>query len=259
MPASIIDTHCHLFSEEFDTDRDSCIQRAMQAGVQKILLPNIDSQSIKALYQTERMYPSVCYAMMGLHPTSVKENYAEELQKIYTELSKRKFVGIGEIGIDLHWDKQFINEQKVAFRTQLEWAIDRNYPVSIHCREAFDEIFEVLDRLPTLPKGVFHCFAGTQEQAQKILRYRTFKLGIGGVLTFKKSSLSQVLEFVDISHLVLETDAPYLAPSPFRGKRNEPSYIKWIVEKLADIKHLSIDSVVQQCYINTLQIFSPFE
>lgn len=256
---SIIDTHCHLFAEEFDTDRESCIQRAIQAGVQKILLPNIDSQSITALYQTEKMYPSVCYAMMGLHPTSVKENYAEELQKIYTELSKRKFIGIGEIGIDLYWDKQFIEEQKIVFRTQSEWATAMNYPVSIHCRNAFDEIFEVLDSLPTLPKGVFHCFTGTQEQVQKILSYRTFKLGIGGVLTFKKSTLPQVLEQVDIEHLVVETDAPYLAPSPFRGKRNEPAYIKWIVEKLAEIKHLPIDAVVRQCYTNTLQIFGPFE
>lgn len=251
----LIDTHCHLFTEEFDTDREACIERAKSIGVQKILLPNIDRQSISRLYQTEKQYPDICLAMMGLHPTSVKENYLEELNNIKTELEKRKFAGIGEVGIDLYWDKTFIQEQKIVFKTQLEWAVQYNYPVSIHCRESFNEIFEVLDSLPHLPKGVFHCFTGNIEQAQKIISYNRFKLGIGGVITFKKSTLPQILENIEIQHFVLETDAPYLAPAPFRGKRNEPAYLKYIVEKLSEVKKMDTVAVSKQCLKNTLEIF----
>ncbi len=251
----LIDTHCHLFSEEFDTDRNSCIEKAQSAGVQKILLPNIDSYSITNLYQTENQYPNICAAMMGLHPTSVKENYLQELCKIKEELDKRNFAGIGEIGMDLYWDKTFLEEQKIVFKTQLQWAVQYNYPVSIHCRNAFDEIFQVLDSMPHIPKGVFHCFTGNLKQAQKIISYNKFKLGIGGVITFKNSNLTQVIENVDIKHFVLETDAPYLAPVPFRGKRNEPAYLRYILDKLSEIKRIDNSALAAKCFENTLEIF----
>jgi TatD DNase family protein len=252
----LIDTHCHLFSEEFDNDREQCIRNAEMVGIEKILLPNIDVSSIQRLYETEQTYPNRCFAMMGLHPTSVNQNYEKELVIIHQELQKREFIGIGEIGMDLYWDKTFLKEQKMVFKTQLEWAVKYDYPVSIHCRDAFDEIFSILSEMPQLPKGVFHCFTGTLEQAQKIIQYQRFKLGIGGVITFKKSTLPEVLKAIDGTYFVLETDAPYLAPAPYRGKRNEPAYIKIIAEKLAQVKQVSIDDIIQQCYQNTLSIFT---
>ncbi len=251
----LIDTHCHLFSEEFDTDRGECIQKAIHTGVEKILLPNIDSTTISRLYKTEQDYPTICLPMMGLHPTSVKENFREELNIVENELKKRKFIGIGEIGMDLYWDKTFINEQKLAFKTQLEWAVEYDYPVSIHCRESFNEIFEILDSLKKLPRGIFHCFTGTKEQAEKILSYGIFKLGIGGVLTFKKSTLPEVLQTIDIKHIVLETDAPYLAPVPHRGKRNEPAYLQYVLNKLSEIKNIPSDLLITKIYQNTLEMF----
>lgn len=251
----IVDTHCHLFSEEFDTDRSECINRAVQAGIRKILLPNIDSTSISRLYQTEKEFPDICLSMMGLHPTSVNAGYQTELAIIEQELNTRKFVGIGEIGMDLYWDKTFVYEQKTVFKTQLQWAVKFGYPVSIHCREAFDEIFEVLDSMQELPKGIFHCFTGNKEQADKVLSYGKFKLGIGGVITFKKSNLPEVLSDIDISNMVLETDAPYLSPVPFRGKRNEPAFITYVAEKLSEIKNIPLDNLYQYCYQNTLQVF----
>lgn len=254
-----IDTHCHLFSEEFDEDRTECIDRAQKAGISKILLPNIDSSTIERLYSTEKNFSDICFPMMGLHPTSVKENYQQELEIVYQELPKRKFAGIGEIGIDLYWDKTFLNEQKFVFQKQLEWAVQFNYSVSIHCREAFDEIFEVLDKMQEIPFGIFHCFTGTLEQAQKILSYNRFKLGIGGVLTYKKSTLPDVLQFIDIKHLVLETDAPYLAPVPYRGKRNEPAYLYYVAEKLAEIKNITIEEIARATYSNSVEIFKTIQ
>lgn len=251
----IIDTHCHLYAEEFNKDRDECIQRAIHQGIEKILLPNIDSTSIEAMYHTEQKYPDICYAMMGLHPTSVKDTYLEELSIIEKHLSQRKFVGIGEIGMDLYWDKTYIEQQKIAFKRQLEWACQYRYPVSIHCRNAFKEVFEVLDGLAELPYGVFHCFTGTYEEAQKIMAYGTFKLGIGGVVTFQKSHLPQILKDIDLSYIVVETDAPYLAPVPYRGKRNEPAYMSYVVQKIASIKHLSVEEVALRCKENSLEIF----
>jgi TatD DNase family protein len=254
-----IDTHCHLFSEEFDADRIECIDRAQKAGISKILLPNIDSSTIERLYSTEKNFSDICFSMMGLHPTSVKENYQQELEIVYQELSKRKFAGIGEIGIDLYWDKTFLKEQKFVFQKQLEWALQFNYPVSIHCREAFDEIFEVLDNMQEIPFGIFHCFTGTLEQAQKILSYNRFKLGIGGVLTYKKSTLPDVLKFIDKKHLVIETDAPYLAPVPYRGKRNEPAYLYFVAEKLAEIKNTTIEEIARATHSNSTEIFKTIQ
>lgn len=252
----ITDTHCHLFAEEFDADRDECVKRSINAGISKILLPNIDSTSIERLYKTEENYPGICLAMMGLHPTSVKENFREELKLIEKELQQRKFAGIGEIGMDLYWDKSFLNEQKISFQTQLEWAVALKYPVSIHCRDAFDEIFEVLDNMKELPKGVFHCFTGTLEQAKKILSYGKFKLGIGGVVTFKKSHLPEVLSQIHEKHFVLETDAPYLSPVPFRGKRNEPSYIVLVAKRLSEIKQMPVENLYRICSENVSEIFN---
>jgi len=193
--------------------------------------------------------------MMGLHPCSVNQNFESELAIIKSWLEKRKFVAIGEIGIDLYWDKTYINEQLYCFETQINWALNYDLPIVIHCRNSFDEIYEVMKKFTTLPKGIFHCFSGNLEQAIKIIELETFKLGIGGVITFKNSGLDKVLEKVDINHLVLETDSPYLAPVPHRGKRNESSYLKLIAEKLAIVKQMKVEEVAEITSQNALSIF----
>jgi len=250
-----IDTHTHLYSEEFDADRNEIIKNAISKGITKLYLPNVDSSSIDDMLQLEKEFPENCFAMMGLHPCSVKENYLEELAIIEDWLTKRKFVAIGEIGIDLYWDKTFLKEQEIAFKKQIDWALTYNYSIVIHCRNAFDEIYSILSSYQTLPKGIFHCFSGTIEQAEKILALKNFKLGIGGVVTFKNSGLDKVLESISIEDIVLETDAPYLAPAPFRGKRNESSYIPLIANKIADIKNLSIEEVQRITTKNATSIF----
>ncbi len=239
----IIDTHTHLYAEEFNTDRTALIQKAIANGVKKFYLPNIDSTSIDGMHQLEKEFPENCFAMMGLHPCSVNANVEEELAIVKSWLDKRKYKAIGEIGIDLYWEKAFLKEQQHAFKMQIQWALDHNYPIVIHCREAFDEIYEVLTSFPKLPRSIFHCFSGNAEQANKIITLGNFKLGIGGVVTFKNSGLDKVVEQIGLEHLVLETDAPYLAPVPFRGKRNEPSYILEVAKKVADIKNISISEV----------------
>lgn len=251
----LIDTHTHLYAEEFDLDRDEAIQRCLQNDVKKLYLPNVDSESIGRMLALERQYPDMCIAMMGLHPCSVKENYKEELATVKQWLEKRKFVAVGEIGIDLYWDKTFIKEQEEAFNTQIDWAVQYDIPIVIHCREAFDEIVTILDKRNKLPRGIFHCFSGNIEQARKIIDFGGFKLGIGGVLTFKNSGLDKVVEQIDLQHLVLETDSPYLAPVPFRGKRNESSYTKLVAEKVASIKQISIAQVAEITSQNALQLF----
>lgn len=239
------DTHTHLYSEEFNTDRKQLIDKAINNGVTKFYLPNIDSSSIEGMLKLEEHFPNNCFALMGLHPCSVGANVAYELAIIKQWLEKRKFVGIGEIGIDLYWDKTFINEQLQAFETQIRWALEYHYPIVIHCRNAFNEIFEVLQSFKQLPKVIFHCFSGTVEEANKIIALGNFKLGIGGVVTFKNSGLDKVVEQIDLEHLVLETDAPYLAPVPFRGKRNEPIYLLEVAKKVAEIKQVSINEVAK--------------
>jgi TatD DNase family protein len=251
-----VDTHTHLYSKEFDTDRDILIQKAQANGVQKFYLPNIDSESIEDMLNLESNYPNVCFSMMGLHPCSVNANFSHELSIVKNWLKKRSFVGIGEIGIDLYWDKTFFEEQKMAFETQINWALDYNYPIVIHCREAFEPIYQILKRFKTLPKGIFHCFSGSLEQAHQILELGDFKLGIGGVVTFKNAGLDKVIEHIDLKHLVLETDAPYLAPIPFRGKRNEPVYLLEIAKKIADIKKVTIHSVESITQTNSNFIFN---
>ncbi len=250
-----VDTHTHLYSAEFDLDRDEAIARAIEKNVTKFYLPNIDSQSIESMLAIEKQYPKNCFAMMGLHPCSVNQNYEAELTVVKQWLNKKKFIAIGEIGMDLYWDKTFINEQQTAFKQQIDWAIEFNYPIVIHCRNAFDEILAILASYSNLPKAIFHCFSGTLQQAQQIINLGNFKLGIGGVVTFKNSGLDKIVEHLDLQHFVLETDAPYLAPMPHRGKRNQSEYINIIAQKIADIKQISVSDVALITTQNAAYIF----
>lgn len=250
-----IDTHTHLYSEEFNTDRATMIERAIASGIHKFYLPNIDSSSIEGMLSLEKTYPGICMPMMGLHPCSVNERVEQELKTVEEWLNKREFSAIGEIGIDLYWDKTFFEDQKTAFKIQIDWAIKFNYPIVIHCREAFDEIYDILFAYRILPKGIFHCFSGNLEQAQKIIALNVFKLGIGGVVTFKNSGLDKVVEQTDLKHLVLETDSPYLAPVPYRGKRNESAHLIKVAEKIAELKQTSIEKVAEITSANADEIF----
>jgi TatD DNase family protein len=250
-----VDTHTHLYAEEFNADRTTLIQKAIANGISKFYLPNIDSTSIKGMLELEQQFPAHCFPMMGLHPCHVNATVKQELVLVSEWLEKRPFSAVGEIGIDLYWDKTFFEAQKEAFITQIEWALHYNYPIVIHCREAFDPIFEILSSFKTLPKAIFHCFSGNLEQANKILALGNFKLGIGGVVTFKNSGLDKVVEQIDLEHLVLETDAPYLAPVPFRGKRNESGYLLEIAKKIAEIKNVSIHEVARITTLNAQFIF----
>jgi len=252
----IVDTHTHLYAEEFDADREALISKAIANGITKFYLPNIDSTSIDSMLALEKKFPENCFSMMGLHPCSVNATVDAELKIVQEWLQKRKFCAVGEIGIDLYWDKTFFEEQKKAFRTQIEWALQYNYPISIHCREAFDPIYEILKEFNKRPKAIFHCFTGTIEQAEKILALGNFKLGIGGVVTFKNAGLDKVVEAIDLEHLVLETDAPYLAPIPFRGKRNEPSHILEIAKKVAALKQVNLEEVAKISTNNASFIFA---
>ena len=250
-----VDTHTHLYAEEFNADRTGLIQKAIANGIKKFYLPNIDSTSIAGMLELEKQFPDNCHPMMGLHPCHVNATVQNELALVKEWLEKRKFSAIGEIGIDLYWDKTFFEEQKLAFKTQIDWALEYNYPIVIHCREAFDPIFEILSAYKTLPKAIFHCFSGNLEQANKIIALGNFKLGIGGVVTFKNAGIDKVVEQIDLEHLVLETDAPYLAPVPFRGKRNEPGYLLEVAKKIAEIKGIGMDEVGKITTLNAQFIF----
>lgn len=229
--------------------------RAKQEGVDRFYLPGIDSESIEALLNLEQRYPENCSAMMGLHPCSVNQNYQQELDIVSDWLAKRSFSAVGEIGLDYYWDKTFMAEQSIAFRLQLEWSIQYGLPVSLHTRNAMEESIAIVQEYaPKGARGVFHCFGGTYENALAIID-TGFYLGIGGVLTYKKSGLAEVLEKIDLRHLVLETDAPYLTPVPFRGKRNESSYLKYVVAKLAEVKNCSIEEVAAVTTANAEKIF----
>jgi len=251
----ITDTHTHLYSTEFDEDRNEMIQRALDAGVSRFFIPAIDSTFTQAMYDLEKSHPENIFLMMGLHPTHVKENYLEELQWVETELAKRKFYAVGEIGIDLYWDKTHLEEQRSAFRKQIQLAKQYKLPIVIHCREAFDDIFGILEEEKTEELfGIFHCFSGTYEQALQAISYN-MKLGIGGVVTFKNGKIDQFLHQIDLKHIVLETDSPYLAPVPFRGKRNESSYLVNIIAKLAQIYGLSANEIARRTTENSKVIF----
>lgn len=249
------DTHIHLYAEEFTSDRDLLIREAMEQGVKRFFMPNIDSTSLDEMLSVEKKYPENCFAMMGLHPCSVKENWNEELGLIEKQLSMRTFAAIGEIGIDLYWDKTFVKEQGLVFRRQVELANQYKLPVVIHSRESFEEIYSIfLEAKKEKPFGVFHCFTGSIDQAQRAIDLG-FYLGIGGVVTFKNSGLDKVVAQIDLKHLVLETDAPYLAPVPFRGKRNQPAYILKVAEKIAEIKAVSVEEVARITTENSKIIF----
>jgi TatD DNase family protein len=251
----IIDTHCHLYLDEFKNDITDVIKRAEAEDINKFYLPAIDSSEIENMFLLESKFPGKCMAMMGLHPCYVKENYLGELGIVKDWLSKRKFAAVGEIGLDFHWDKTFVKQQYDAFRMQIEFALQFDLPIVIHTREAMQESIDVVKEYESNGiKGIFHCFGGTLENAKEIIE-AGFYLGIGGVLTYKKSGLAEVLEQIDLKHLVLETDAPYLTPVPFRGKRNESSYLKYIVEKLALIKNVSTEEVAAVTTANAEKIF----
>jgi len=253
----IIDTHTHLYDEQFAEDRTAMVERAIAAGVSDFYLPNVDSETIEGMLALETAFPAHCHAMMGLHPCSVKANFREELAIVKNWLSQRTFCAIGEIGMDLYWDKTFVAEQEEAFLTQVEWAKQYDIPFVIHSRESTDLILDLLREVRhARMRGIFHCFSGNLEQAEAAIEMG-FLLGIGGVLTFKKSGLDAIVEQIDLSYLVLETDAPYLAPVPYRGKRNESAYLTKVLERLAEIKKVSLEEAASITTANAEALFAP--
>jgi len=251
----LTDTHTHLYSEAFDDDREMVIANAISKGVERFFIPAIDSTYTQRMLDLKQAYPKHMFLMMGLHPTHVKENYNEELAHVEEMLQEHNFCAIGEIGIDLYWEKAFLTQQQDAFRYQIKLAKKYKLPIVIHCREAFDEIFEILEEEKgEALRGIFHCFTGTWEQAQKAISYN-MKLGIGGVVTFKNGKIDKFLEKVDLSHIVLETDAPYLAPTPYRGKRNESAYLPKILEKLELIYRKDMAEIAEITTNNSKMIF----
>lgn len=252
---NLIDTHTHMFSSQFDEDREQIVKECIESGIETLLLPNINSETIDAMWSLCDLFPKNCFPMIGLHPCDVKEDYQKELGIVLQELKNRKYVAVGEIGIDLHWDKTKVDIQKNAFDQQIKWAIEFDLPIAIHIRESFEEVFEVLEQNihPKL-RGVFHCFTGTLEQAQKAISMG-FMLGVGGVVTFKNSGVDKVLENIDLKYLVLETDSPYLAPTPLRGKRNDSRNLQLICDKLAQLNDLESSEVSRITSKNAKTLF----
>lgn len=251
----ITDTHTHLYSEAFDEDRNEAILKAIDLGIQRFFIPAIDATYTQSMYDLEKSFPDNIFLMMGLHPTHVKENFLEELQHVEEQLDERKFYAIGEIGIDLYWDKSFLKQQQEAFVHQIKLAKRYKLPIVIHCREAFDEIFEILEQEKGEELfGIFHCFTGTILEANKAISYN-MKLGIGGVATFKNGKIDQFLNQVDLKHIVLETDAPYLAPVPYRGKRNESAYIIEVLNKLESIYNVDSSVIAEITTENSKEVF----
>lgn len=251
----LIDTHSHIYSEDFSNDIEEVIQRAFENDVRKIVLPNIDSSSLKKMLDLTDKYPQICFPLIGLHPTSVNEDYEDELELIEFWITKRKFFGIGEVGIDLYWDKTFVAEQTDAFRRQIRMAKKYQLPVVVHVRESFDEVFTVLNEEKDAHlKGVFHSFTGTVEQAELVTGIG-FKLGINGIVTFKNSGLDQLLRKIDPAHILLETDSPYLTPVPFRGKRNESSYLVYVAQKVAEIYQMPVADITRITAETAEQLF----
>ncbi len=251
----ITDTHAHLYSEAFNDDRKDMIQRAINLNIRRFFIPAIDSTYTKAMFQLEADYPDQVFLMTGLHPTHVKENFKDELEHVKQLLVKRSFIAIGEIGIDLYWDKTTLKIQQEAFRAQIKLAKQYKLPIVIHCRESFDEIFEILEKEKSDDLfGIFHCFTGTLEQAHQAISYN-MKLGIGGVVTYKNGKIDQFLNQIDLKHIVLETDAPYLAPTPFRGKRNESGYIINVLDKLSEVYNLPQQKIAEITTANSKDVF----
>lgn len=252
----LVDTHTHLFSESFDEDRTEVVERAIKNGVEFLLLPNIDVPSVDKMFALVDQFPHNCFPMTGLHPGSVDANWEQNLAQLKPYLFERKNIAVGEIGMDLYWDKTYIEEQRLAFRQQIAWAKELKLPIVIHARDAFDEIFEIVDELnDERLTGVFHCFTGTVDQANHIISYGGFKLGIGGVVTYKNGGLAEVLPHVDLKHLILETDSPYLSPNPHRGKRNESSYIEFVADKLAEIYQVPTRIIAESTTKNARELF----
>ncbi len=255
MNYKLTDTHTHLYLKEFTEDIDKVIKRAMEEGIEKFYLPAIDSSETTNLLALEKKYPDNCFAMAGLHPCSVKENYKEEMDVVYALLQQRKFAAIGEIGLDFYWDTTFTNQQYQAFHQQIEWALEFDVPIAIHSRNAMQQCIDVVKAYQEKNlRGIFHCFSGTLQNALEIID-TGFYLGIGGVVTYKNSGLAEVIMEIDLKHIVLETDAPYLTPVPFRGKRNESSYLKYVVQKIAAIKNISLEEVAEVTTQNATKIF----
>jgi len=251
----LTDTHTHLYYETDPAKLTELMQRSLDNQVSRLFLPNVDSKSIPLVFGLAEQFPKNCYPMLGLHPCDVKEGFREELAHIYKEVNIRKIYAIGEIGIDLYWDKTSLSIQQEAFRTQIAWAKQMSLPIVIHCRDAFDEIFAILDELKDDKlRGIFHCFTGDAAQAEKVIGLG-FYLGIGGVLTYKNSGLDKVIQSISLEHLVLETDSPYLTPVPFRGKPNESSYLVYVAQKLADLKQISIEKVAEITSRNSEKVF----
>jgi len=251
----LIDTHCHLYMPDFRPDLDALMQRAQLAGVEKFYLPAIDSEVINDILVFETAYPGKAFAMMGIHPCSIKEDYNEELRITEEWLNKRPFAAIGEIGLDFYWDKTFTTQQYHAFETQMQWALQRSMPIVIHSRNAMQQTIDTLKPFAEKGlRGIFHCFSGTAADAEQITALG-FLLGIGGVITYKNAGLGTALENIGLEHLVLETDAPYLTPVPFRGKRNESSYLTYIAQKLAEVKKVTVEEVAEVTTANAEKIF----
>ena len=250
-----IETHAHIYSTKFDSDRDQIIQDIRDAGIERVYMPNVDVETIAAMLECEEKYPGLCIPMMGLHPCDVKEDFREQLTIMEDWLNKRQFAAVGEIGLDLYWDKTFFEQQKEALKIQINWAKERDLPIVLHCRDSMDETIAIVkEELDGKLRGIFHCFNGNLAQAKKIIEMG-FLLGIGGVATFKNGGLDQVIPKISIDHLVLETDAPYLAPVPYRGKRNSPAYLPIIAEKVGDYLQISKEEVALRTKQNALNLF----
>ncbi len=253
-----IDTHTHLYLDNFDADRDEVIRNAIDNGVEKMLLPAIDSSSFSAMKQLSDKYPDNCFPMIGLHPTSVKDNYETEMELVENELENSGYIAVGEIGIDLYWDSTYFEKQKDAFRRQLKLAKKYNIPVAIHTRDSFNEIYPIIkDESNEELRGVFHCFTGTVDESKKIIDLG-FMMGIGGIVTFKNSGLDKVVQTIPIEYLLLETDSPFLTPAPYRGKRNQSAYLTYIAAKLAEVKGVSITEVADITTKNAEKLFKLF-
>jgi TatD DNase family protein len=251
----IIDTHTHIYLHDFAKNIDAVIQRANNENVNRFYLPAIDSETFEQILGLEKKYPDQCFAMAGLHPCSVTENYKDELAFVQQQLQSRKFVAIGEIGLDYHWDKTFSTQQMEAFTTQMQWALDYSIPISIHARNAMGEAIEAVKPFAAKGlRGIFHCFGGSVESAKEIIKMG-FYMGIGGVVTYKNAGLAETIAQIDLNNIVLETDAPYITPAPFRGKQNEPSYLKFVVQKIAEIKSISIEEVAAITTQNAIKVF----
>ena len=251
----LTDTHTHLYAEQFDEDRDQIIHKAIDSGINRFFIPAIDSTYYQKMFALEKAFPDHVFLMAGLHPTHVNADFKKELDIVKKQLNSHKFYAVGEIGMDLYWDKTFIQEQQEAFQMQISWAKEMALPIVIHCRDAFNEIFEVLDKVnDDRLFGIFHCFTGNKQQAKQIINYG-FKLGIGGVVTFKNGGIDKFLSEIPLEHIVLETDSPYLAPTPFRGKRNESSYLVNILNKLVTIYDMSPEEIARITTQNSQDVF----